>query len=54
MTNTYASIKDKTYVMSEHVQSVSTNRTEGYVKLCIAPREILECNGGRVKTYFSN
>lgn len=32
----------KTWHMSEHVQSVSTNRTEGQIKLHVAPREILE------------
>ena len=48
MTNTSESIKDKTYTINNDikysVQSVSTNRTEGQIKLHVAPREILEHN----------
>ena len=33
---------DNSWVLSGHVQSVSTNRTDGQIKLRVAPREILE------------
>ena len=35
---------DNSWKISGHVQSVSTNRTEGQIKLHVAPREILEHN----------
>lgn len=35
-------ISNSSCILSEQVQSVSTNRTDGQIKLYVAPREILE------------
>ena len=51
MSNTYESLKDKTYARSDdHIQSVSTNRIEGEIRLYVAPMEIYDRGAGQITT----
>ena len=43
--------KNNSWKISEHVQSVSTNRTEGQIKLHVASREILDIKSWGHNTY---